>query len=163
MAETADPLAGSYYVEALTSALEAKANDFLARIDALGGMLAAIEQGYPQREIHEAAYAHQQAVEAGTVGVVGVNRFAEEEESHGEVFEPDPRVERERREALARWRAGRDAAATTTALDALEATARGTDNLVPRLLAAVEAGATLGEISDRLRAVFGLYRPPALF
>jgi len=163
VAQTADPLAGSYYVEALTSALEAKANEFLAKIDALGGMLAAIEQGYPQREIHEAAYAHQQAVEAGTVGVVGVNRFAEEEEPHAEIFEPDPRVERERREALERWRKDRDDAATTAALDALEAAARGTDNLVPRLLAAVEAGATLGEISDRLRAVFGLYRPPALF
>src|SRR5688572_16280521 len=163
VAETADPLAGSYFVEALTTQLEHAALEYLEKIDTLGGMLTAIEQGYPQREIHEAAYAHQQAVEAGTVGVVGVNRWAEEEPPHGDVFVPDPEVERARARVLRSWRSSRDAAATTAALDALEAAARGTDNLVPRLLAAVEAGSTLGEISDRLRAVFGLYRPPALF
>jgi methylmalonyl-CoA mutase N-terminal domain/subunit len=161
--ETADPLAGSYYVEALTTKLEAAARVYLEKIDALGGMLVAIEQGYPQREIHEAAYAHQQAVEAGTVGVVGVNRYVENEVAPAGVFVVDPAVERERAGRLARWRTERDGAATEAALVALGETARGDGNLVPRILDAVEAKATLGEISDRMRAVFGQYRPPALF
>jgi methylmalonyl-CoA mutase N-terminal domain/subunit len=163
VAATADPLAGSYYVEHLTRALEARAEGYLAEIDARGGMLAAIEQGYPQREIHEAAYAHQQAVEAGTTGVVGVNRYVDEAPAAAEVFRLDPRVERERAAALGRWRSERDATRSDAALAALETAARGDENLVPRILAAVEAKATLGEISDRLREVFGVYRPPALF
>ena len=163
VADTADPLAGSWYVEALTTALEEKALAILAEIDARGGMLRAIEDGFPQRAIHEAAYAHQQAVEAGTAGVVGVNRFVDEEAAAAEVFAPDPAVEKERAAFLGEWRATRDARACAGALDALEAAARGSDNLVPRILAAVEARATLGEVSDRLRQVFGVYRPPALF
>ncbi len=163
VADTADPLAGSYYVEALTREVEAAALVYMEKIDAMGGMLTAIEQGYPQREIHEAAYAHQQAVEAGTTGVVGVNRFVEDELPAANVFKPDPAVERERAERLARWRAERDAAAAAATLAALETAARGTDNLVPRILDCVEAHVTLGEISDRLRGVFGLYQPPALF
>jgi methylmalonyl-CoA mutase N-terminal domain/subunit len=143
--------------------LESRAREYLSAIDGMGGMLRAIETGYVQREIHEAAYAHQQAVEAGTKGVVGVNRFAEEEGVPATVFEPDPRVEKERAAALAAWRSSRDAAACEKALAGLEAAARGTDNLLPHILASVEAHATLGEISDRLRNVFGVYRPPALF
>ena len=163
VADTADPLAGSWYVESLTNRLEEEARAYLAKIDALGGMLKAIETGYVQREIHEAAYAHQQAVEAGTAGVVGVNRFVEEETVPTDVFQPDRAVEVERAQRLAGWRAARDAAACEQALAGLERAARGTDNLLPHILAAVEAHATLGEISDRLRDVFGLYHPPALF
>ena len=163
IADTADPLAGSWYVESLTTKLELEARDYLAKIDAMGGMLRAIETGYVQREIHEAAYAHQQAVEAGAAGVVGVNRFVEDEPPPANVFEPDRKVENERATRLARWRKERDAKACAAALAGLEGAARGTDNLLPHILAAVEAHATLGEISDRLRAVFGAYRPPALF
>jgi methylmalonyl-CoA mutase N-terminal domain/subunit len=163
VADTADPLGGSWYVEALTTSLEAQARDYLSTIEAMGGMLRAIETGYVQREIHEAAYAHQQAVEAGTAGVVGVNRYVEDEAAPSNVFEPDPRVEQERAAFLAQWRSSRDAAACEGALAGLEEAARGTENLLPHILASVEAHATLGEISDRLRGVFGVYRPPALF
>ncbi len=161
--EVADPLAGSWYVEAETTRLETEARAYLAAIDGMGGMLKAIETGYVQREIHEAAYAHQQAVEAGTVGVVGVNRFALEEATPSNVFEPDRAVEAERAAFLSEWRAVRDAAACESALAGVEGAARGTENLLPHILAAVEAHATLGEISDRLRDVFGVYRPPSLF
>jgi len=161
--DTADPLGGSWYIEALTTRLETEARDYLAKIDAMGGMLRAIETGYVQKEIHEAAYAHQQAVEAGTVGVVGVNRFALEEAARANVFEPDPRVEAERAKFLASWRAARNASVCESALAGLERAARGSENVVPHILAAVESHATLGEISDRMRAVFGVYHPPALF
>jgi len=163
VADTADPLGGSWYVEALTTKLETEAMDYLAKIDAMGGMLRAIETGWVQREIHEAAYAHQQAVEAGTVGIVGVNRFTEDEAAPANVFEPDPQVEAARAKSLAQWRAERDASKCEAALAGLERAARGSENVVPHILAAVEAHATLGEISDRLRAVFGVYHPPALF
>ncbi|MEP7028388.1 MAG: methylmalonyl-CoA mutase family protein [Candidatus Eisenbacteria bacterium] len=163
VADTADPLGGSWYVEALTTKLETEARDYLAKIDAMGGMLRAIETGYVQREIHEAAYAHQQAVEAGTTGVVGVNRYVEDEAAPANVFEPDVRVEKARAAFLASWRTARDAAAGEAAAAGVERAARGTENLLPHILASVEAHATLGEISDRMRAVFGVYRPPALF
>jgi methylmalonyl-CoA mutase N-terminal domain/subunit len=129
----------------------------------MGGMLRAIETGFVQREIHDAAYAHQQAVEAGTVGVVGVNKYVLDEPAPANVFEPDRKVEAERTAFLRDWRSARDAAACTSALAALEDAARGRDNLMPHILASVEAHATLGEISDRLRNVFGVYRPPTLF
>jgi methylmalonyl-CoA mutase N-terminal domain/subunit len=163
VADTADPLGGSWYVEALTSSLENEAREYLSKIDAMGGMLRAIETGYVQREIHEAAYAHQQAVEAGAAGVVGVNRYVEDEAAPSNVFEPDPKVESARAAFLAEWRSSRDAAACEAALAGLEQAARGTENLLPHILESVEAHATLGEISDRLRGVFGVYRPPALF
>jgi methylmalonyl-CoA mutase N-terminal domain/subunit len=163
VADTADPLAGSWYVEATTTRLENEARDYLAKIDAMGGMLHAIETGYVQREIHEAAYAHQQAVESGAVGVVGVNRFVEAEAAPANVFEPDPKVEAERAASLQLWRTTRDNARCEGALAGLEQAARGAENLIPHILASVEAHATLGEISDRMRAVFGAYHPPALF
>ena len=163
VADTADPLGGSWYVESLTTRLEDEARSYLARIDAMGGMLRAIETGFVQREIHEAAYAHQQAVEAGTVGVVGVNKYVLDEPAPANVFEPDRRVEAERAAFLREWRSSRDAAACSAALGGLEEAARGRDNVMPHILASVEAHATLGEISDVLRKVFGVYRPPALF
>ena len=158
-ADTVDPLAGSYFVESLTDELERRARAYLEEIDRRGGMLRAIETGYVQHEIHLAAYRHQQEVEAGTRPVVGVNCFVEDEPRPENIFRPDPRVEQERAARLAAYRAGRDAGACARALDALAAAARADGNLVERALEAVRARATLGEISDRLRAVFGEYRP----
>jgi methylmalonyl-CoA mutase N-terminal domain/subunit len=158
-ADTADPLAGAYFVEALTAELEERALGYLAEIDKRGGMLRAIESGYVQHEIHLAAYRHQQDVEAQRTPVVGVNCFVEDEPRPENIFQPDPRVEHERAARLAAYRAARDPAAWARALAALEAAARADGDLVERTLDAVRARATLGEISDRLRAVFGEYRP----
>jgi methylmalonyl-CoA mutase N-terminal domain/subunit len=159
VASTVDPLGGAYYVEALTDELERRARAYLAEIEAQGGVLRAVETGYVQHEIHLAAYRHQRAVEAGTVRVVGVNCHVEDEARPQNIFQPDPRVEAERAARLAAFRAGRDGARWAAALDALEAAARGDANLVERILEAVRARATLGEIADRLRAVFGVHQP----
>jgi methylmalonyl-CoA mutase N-terminal domain/subunit len=156
---TVDPLGGAYHVEALTDELEQRSRAYLAEIDAQGGVLRAVETNYVQHEIHLAAYRHQRAVEAGTVRVVGVNCFVEDEASPQNIFQPDPRVEAERAARLSAFRASRDGARAAAALADLEAAARGDANLVERILGAVRACATLGEISDRLRAVFGVHRP----
>jgi len=156
--DTIDPLAGSYYVEHLTDSVEAGAREYLAKIEELGGAVRAIELGFQQREIHESAYRWQRKVDAGEEVVVGVNRFTNENELRPEVLRIDTRAERERAERLARLRSDRDDGAVTGALDALDEAARGESNLMPRILTAVEARATLGEISDRLRGVFGVYR-----
>ena len=159
--DAADPLAGSYWVEALTAELEAKARELMERVDAMGGMLAAIASGWVQAQIHEAAYRWQREVEAGERLIVGVNRFAEAEPAAAPPFKPDPRVERERATFLAAWRAQRDARACKAALERLTAAARGSENLMPPILAALTARATLGEVCDALRGVFGVYRPGA--
>jgi methylmalonyl-CoA mutase N-terminal domain/subunit len=158
VADTIDPLAGSYYVESLTDAVEAGAREYLDKIEELGGAVRAIEQGYQQREIHESAYRWQRRVDAGEEVVVGVNRFANENELRPEVLRIDTRLERERVERLARLRSDRDETAVQGALGELEQAARGETNLMPPILTAVEARATLGEISDRLRNVFGVHR-----
>ncbi|MCA1630910.1 MAG: methylmalonyl-CoA mutase family protein [Acidobacteria bacterium] len=158
VADTVDPLAGSYAVEQLTSDLERLASDYIEKIDAMGGTLRAIELGYVQREIQEAAYRFQRAVESGDSVVVGVNRFQTEEASAPPTLRVDPSVERAQIERVRALRARRDAAATETALARLEEAARGTENLLPRILAAVESLATVGEISHRLRRVWGEYR-----
>ncbi|MCS7078900.1 MAG: methylmalonyl-CoA mutase family protein [Chloracidobacterium sp.] len=158
VADVADPLGGSYFVEALTDELERRAAAYIEKIDAMGGMLAAIEQGFPQREIQQAAYEYQRAVEHNEVVVVGVNRFQVEEEQPIPIQRIDPEAERAQIERVRALRARRDAAAWTAALDALEAAARGTENLMPYILNAVENYATVGEISDRLRGVFGEYQ-----
>jgi methylmalonyl-CoA mutase N-terminal domain/subunit len=163
VAATADPLAGSYFVESLTSGLEQAARDYLARIEKEGGMLAAIESGWVQHQIHDAAYRHQLSVEAGETQVVGVNCFVEEETAPAARFTPDPEVERRRAERLAAFRAARDGAGVERALGALEGAARGEENLMPPIVAAVRARATLGEISERLRVVFGAYEPARTF
>jgi len=157
-----DPLGGSYAVEALTSEIEARARDYLERIDAMGGMIAAIEDGFPQAQIEQRAFAYQQAVERGDRVVVGQNRFKDQPAAtRGGVtlHRLDPAIERAQRERLSALRATRDAAAALAALAQVEADARGSANLVPAILAAVKARATLGEISDRLRNVFGEHRP----
>jgi methylmalonyl-CoA mutase N-terminal domain/subunit len=156
--ETPDPLAGSYYVETLTNELEAAANTYLAEIEAIGGTLAAIEAGYQQRQIQEAAYAVQRRIEAGDQVVVGVNRFVDDAAASPPLQHIDPEAEREQVTRLRRGRAERDAIACERALVVLGYAAAGTANLLPPIIAAVEAQATLGEISDRLRLVWGEHR-----
>jgi methylmalonyl-CoA mutase N-terminal domain/subunit len=156
--ETPDPLAGSYYVETLTNQLEAAANDYLKEIEALGGTLAAIEAGYQQRNIQEAAYQVQRAVENGSKVVVGVNKFRDEETATPSLEKLDPEGERRQVANVRKVRAERDAAAWEAAMDRLEECARGTENLMPAMIVAVKAYATVGEISDRLRTVWGEHR-----
>jgi methylmalonyl-CoA mutase, N-terminal domain len=158
--ETPDPLAGSYYVETLTNELERAATDYLAEIDALGGTLAAIGTGFQQRQIQEAAYRTQQEVEAGDRIVVGVNRFRDDGagESRPALQRIDPDGERRQVERVRRVRAGRDPAAWHAALGRLADVARGPENVLPALVEAVDAYATVGEISDTLRATFGEHR-----
>jgi methylmalonyl-CoA mutase N-terminal domain/subunit len=163
VADTVDPLAGSYFVEALTDAIEREARAYLAKIDALGGALAAIERGFPQREIHEAAYRWQRRVESGEATVVGVNRFAEGDEARPAVLRVDEGLHAARAQALSSLRARRDGGAAEAALRRVEAAARSDENLMPAILQAVEARATLGEIADRLRAVFGVHHEAFAF
>ncbi|HUA87249.1 MAG TPA: methylmalonyl-CoA mutase family protein [Bryobacteraceae bacterium] len=153
----ADPLGGSSYIENLTDEIERGASDYIARIDAMGGTLAAIESGFIQSEIQNAAYAFQQRVERGETIVVGVNKFRQAEENPPATFRMDPALERLQIERLRELRASRGADVETR-LGELEQAARGSDNLMPRILAACEALATVGEISDRLRRVFGEYK-----
>jgi methylmalonyl-CoA mutase N-terminal domain/subunit len=159
VAEVADPLAGSYLVESLTAQIEQRARRLLARIDAMGGMLPAIESGWVQRQIHESAYRWQREVESGERVVVGVNRFAEGDPPPMPPFKPDPRIERARAKFLSTWRAARPAAPCRRALARVERAAGGSDNLVPHILAALVARATLGEVCDAMRRVFGTYKP----
>ena len=156
--ETPDPLAGSYYVETLTNRLEAAANDYLAEIEALGGTLAAIEAGYQQRQIQESAYRVQREVENGTRIVVGMNKFRDEEISTPSLQKIDPAAERRQRERVQRVRAERDAGAWQVTMARLEECARGDENLLPPMIEAVKAYATVGEICDRLRTVWGEHR-----
>ncbi|MBI3077727.1 MAG: methylmalonyl-CoA mutase [Deltaproteobacteria bacterium] len=157
-----DPVGGAYAVEALTEAIEAGARQYLEAIEARGGMVAAIEQGYPQREIQESAYRDQQAVERRERVVVGVNAYQEEAGAPPPLHALDPELARQQRARLARLRAERRADEVAAALEGLRQAAGGRDNLMPFLLRAVKARATLGEISDVLREVFGTYRPPAV-
>jgi methylmalonyl-CoA mutase N-terminal domain/subunit len=160
VANTVDPVAGSYVIEQMTDALEAGAEALMQKIDADGGTLAAIEAGVIQREIQDSAYRAQQAIDAGTAVVVGVNRFADTRSAMAgpEVFQIDPEIERQQVERVRALRARRDQAAWQHAMAGVSAAARGRDNLVPRIIAAVEAHATVGEISDAMRAVFGEFR-----
>jgi methylmalonyl-CoA mutase, N-terminal domain len=156
--KVADPLGGSIYVEELTDKIERGAQDYLDRIDGMGGTLAAIEKGWIQAEIQNAAYEYQQRVERGEKIVVGVNRFRQEGEQPLGAFRMDPEIELQQVERLRQVRASRDQKAVESRLEDLEKAARGPDNLMPRILAACESRATVGEISDRLRKVFGEYR-----
>jgi len=159
---TVDPLGGSYYIETLTNEIDAGAEELLARIDALGGTLAAIESGYIQRQIQDSAYKAQLAVDTGEAVVVGVNRYQSDEPERIEMFTLDPALEQAQIARVAAVRAGRDDAAWRAALDAVRQAADGSDNLVPVIIAAVEAKATVGEIADTLRQAFGEYREVAL-
>jgi methylmalonyl-CoA mutase, N-terminal domain len=157
VAETADPLAGSYVIEHLTNEIERLALDYLNKIDEAGGTLRAIETGLVQQEIERAAYDYQRAVDAGDQMVVGVNRFTIEEPSTVPVLRVDEQLELEQVERLRRVRERRASEAVRSALDRIEQAARGSDNLMAHIIGAVESYATLGEISDSLRKVFGEY------
>ncbi|MEN8375460.1 MAG: methylmalonyl-CoA mutase family protein [Gemmatimonadota bacterium] len=155
--DAVDPLGGSYYVEALTTEIERRARAYLSRVEELGGAARAI--GFFQQEIERAAYEHQLAVESGERVVVGVNAF-QEEATPPRIEAPDfAELERRQRERLAELRADRDDAGVSEALSAVRAAALGTDNLMPPIINAVKAGATLGELSDELRGAWGVYRP----
>ena len=167
-----DPLGGSHYIEQMTDALEAEAESYIAQIDALGGAVAAIEQGYQQTEILEAASQFQREVEAeqevsrsgggatGAAGrvIVGVNRFQTEDDNDIEIVRVDPTVRARQMEKLERLHSARDEEAARVALDRVQQAASGSENLVPLILTAVQASATLGEVSDALRSVWGEYR-----
>jgi methylmalonyl-CoA mutase N-terminal domain/subunit len=156
--ETPDPLAGSYYLETLTNELEAAAQGYLDEIDAIGGPLAAIESGFQQRQIQESAYRVQQEIERGDRIVVGVNRFRDEPAPAPPIHRIDPEGERHQVESVRRVRAERDPASWGAALAQLEDAARGDENLLPAIIEAVKAYATVGEISDRLRVAWGEHR-----
>jgi methylmalonyl-CoA mutase N-terminal domain/subunit len=159
VADTADPLAGSYAIEYLTNEIERIAEDYIRKIDQMGGMLRAIESGYVQREIERAAYEYQMAIESGQKIVVGVNRFTIDEPTSVPILRVQEELERIQIERLRAVRARRNQTEVDQALADLERAARCDENLMPHIIRAVEAYATLGEISDRLRAVFGEYRP----
>jgi len=161
VADTVDPLGGSFAVERLTRDIEEQAEVYIRAIDELGGAVAAI--GYMQREIQDAAFKWQREVEDKTRIVVGVNEFVTDDAPSANLFQIDSGVGEALVERLARLRRARDAGRAGRALDALEAGARGRDNLMPRLIDAVEAAATLGEICERLRAVFGVHQPSVTF
>jgi methylmalonyl-CoA mutase N-terminal domain/subunit len=156
--ETPDPLAGSYFVESLSNELEAAAWSYLDEIESLGGTLAAIEKGFQQREIQEAAYRVQRAIDSGDQIVVGVNRFTDDEVTTPPTQRIDPEGERRQVDRVRRIRAERSAEAWTAAMGRLEEIARGEGNLMPAILDAVRAYATVGEISDRLRVAWGEHR-----
>ncbi|HLW43305.1 MAG TPA: methylmalonyl-CoA mutase family protein [Candidatus Acidoferrales bacterium] len=155
---TIDPFAGSYAIEDLTNEIERSASAYIAKIDALGGMLRAIETGFVQAEVQQAAYEYQQAVERGEIVVVGVNRFTENEGKRIPTMRINAEVESSQIERLNALRARRDFAKSQAALAEVERRARSTENLMPAILWAVESYATLGEISDALRRAFGEYQ-----
>jgi methylmalonyl-CoA mutase, N-terminal domain len=158
VANTVDPVGGSYAIEALTDEVEKRTTEYLAKIDSLGGMLPAIESGWVQSQIQEAAYQYQRSVERKDRIVVGVNEFRAEEAEPIPIHTADPELEAGQVQAVCRARRSRDAAKVQSALEQLEAVARGSDNLMPHILDAVEAYATVGEISDVFRRVHGEYR-----
>ncbi len=156
--QTVDPLAGSYYIEALTNEIEVRATEYLGKIAALGGMIKALERGYVQQEIQNAAYDYQQQIDREEAVVVGVNRFTLDEEKPIPIQRIDESQERTQVERLRALRARRDPGPWQVSLQNIEAAARSGENLMPRILAAVEANATVGEISDTMRKVFGEYK-----
>ena len=159
-ADTIDPLAGSYFIESMTDELEAKAVEYIDRIDKLGGAVKAIETGYQQREIHDAAFRYQRAIETKQQIIVGVNDFTVEEDHHDELLKVDLALEERQKERVAGVRAERNQAAAQAACDRVGQVARDGGNLMPAIIDAVRAYVTLGEISDALRNEFGEYRPP---
>jgi methylmalonyl-CoA mutase N-terminal domain/subunit len=161
VADVVDPLGGSYAVERLTNEIEGEAEAYIAKIDGMGGSIHAI--GFMQREIQDAAYRYQMEIEARERVVVGVNEFVTDEAPASNLFQVDPRVGEARAARLRALRAARDRDRVLRALDRLEAAARGPLNLMPLILDAVAASATLGEICDRLRAVFGVHHPSVSF
>lgn len=162
VANTVDPLGGSYYVESLTQTMEERTLDYFRRIDAMGGMVEAIEKGFPQREIQDSAYQYQKAVERGEQVIVGVNKYAMEDEADQvSTLVIDESVRQHQVERLQRTRDRRDAGAVANALDKLRSAAQNNENTMPATIEAVRAYATLGEICSALRDVYGIYEEPA--
>jgi methylmalonyl-CoA mutase N-terminal domain/subunit len=161
VANTVDPLGGSYYVEKLTNQIEAEAQAILQRIESMGGVLRAIEDGYIQRQIQQSAYEYQRKIESGEQVVVGVNRYTSQVVPSPPILRIDPEMEREQIDRLRKLRAKRDATRVTACLKEVESAARENRNLMPTILQAVKAYATVGEISDALRRVFGEYQQTA--
>ncbi|MEJ2744121.1 MAG: methylmalonyl-CoA mutase family protein [bacterium] len=159
VAETVDPLGGAYYLECLTDRVERAAQAYLDEIDRMGGALKAIESGYMQREIQTSAYEYQKKIERGEQIVVGVNRYASDSKESRGLLRVAPETEEKQRRALAQMKASRDIKAVLQSLNAVEKAARGDENLMPPILAAVKLYVTVGEICDRLRKVFGEHRP----
>jgi methylmalonyl-CoA mutase N-terminal domain/subunit len=159
VADTIDPLAGSYYLEYLTDELERRAEEYLGEIDRMGGMLRAIESGYVQREIQEAAYTFQKNLERGDEVTVGVNRFTEEEDTPIALLKIDPNIGLRQRERLAKLRSSRDQRKVEQMMGEVEAAAISNENLMPIIIQCVENQVTLGEICNSLRRVWGEYRP----
>jgi methylmalonyl-CoA mutase, N-terminal domain len=157
--DTVDPLAGSYFVESLTDAVEAEAWTYLEKIDGIGGAVAAIEAGYQTDEIEAAAYQFAKAVDDGEKVIVGVNKFVEEAEPELDVFPIDPELQRQQADRVRTLKAERDQAGVDAALDDVRAAARGTQNLLHPMREALKRRATLGEVSDALREEFGVYQP----
>jgi methylmalonyl-CoA mutase N-terminal domain/subunit len=162
VASTVDPLGGAYAIEDLTDGIERAAWEYIERIDALGGAVEAIQQGFQQTEIMNSAYEYQRQLESGERQLVGVNAFVMEEPERPEILRLDPRLAEEQIARVRALRARRDASAVERSLAGLKRAAEGTDNLMPPILEAVRAYATIGEICDTLRDVFGEYEPPAI-
>jgi methylmalonyl-CoA mutase N-terminal domain/subunit len=161
VANTVDPLGGSYFVEALTEKMESGALDYFRKIDSMGGMVAAIEKGFPQREIQDSAYKYQKAVERGDQVIVGVNKYEMENEPQITTLAIDESVRDHQIERLDQARAKRDAGAVSNALEKLKRAAQNAENTMPATIEAVRAYATLGEICSALRDVYGVYEEPA--
>jgi methylmalonyl-CoA mutase N-terminal domain/subunit len=162
VAEAADPLGGAYFVEALTTRMEEDAGAYVSRIDELGGMVRAVEQGFPQREIAEASFRFQQSLERRERTIVGVNDLVMPDERPIAILRIDPEVERRQVERVGQVRVQRDGAAARRALDALRAATEAGENTMDRIVDAVRARVTVGEICDVFRAVYGEYREPAI-
>jgi methylmalonyl-CoA mutase N-terminal domain/subunit len=164
VANTSDPLAGSYYVEHLTNKLEEEAEAYFKKIESLGGVVKALDTGFFQKEISDAAYRYQREIEAKTKIVVGVNDYVVENEKIDiDVLKVDPRVEEEQSQALKKLRSERDNLAAKSALEDLAKAARGTDNLMPKILSCARAYCTEGEMIDALKQVFGEYKEPIIY
>ncbi len=161
VADVVDPLAGSYFVEALTDEVEEKARDYIRKIDDMGGILEAIERGYPQMEIAESAYRFQREVESEDRIVVGINRFHDEDEAPIRMLRIDPVVEAGQKERVEQFKKKRDKDRSLRALETIRKAARGGENLMPPIIEALKDRVTLGEISDLFREEFGVYTDPA--
>jgi methylmalonyl-CoA mutase, N-terminal domain len=157
--DTVDPLGGSYYLETLSAELEKRTNEYLRKVDDLGGAVSAIERGYPQREIQNSAFIYQREIELKQRTIVGVNDFKSGSEPPGDILKVNPAIEEKQRARLGRIRAERNQVAASKALARIGQAARGDENLMPVIIDAVRKWATLGEIADAMRAVFGEYHP----
>jgi len=159
VSDTVDPLGGSYYIESLTNQIVQRAEEYIKKIDEMGGAVKAIEKGFIQREIQDSAYRYQKEIEEGQRVVVGVNRFKVEETIKSKILRVDPKVREVQIQRLRELRKERDNSRVKSALDRLGKAAEGKENLMPFIFEAVKAYATLGEICDVLRSVFGEYQP----